>query len=302
MSKLDEELTGRFGKAERPLPVDPELFAGLLKKRVRRERMKRASTVGLVLAIGLAGATAYLFAERGTTVRPASTASSSAGATVGASIPGVPFPACHVTNATYFVGSLGHQDGFGAVYLFARGSPSAPCPEVASGNAYFALYRGGVQLKSEPTIFGPIDCTQGCRIFTTPDIDGRVALAVVVDHGIGADSMELYRIHPEADPPFTQMSVVGQGASSPLIFDWGGIGASRAGASCVTVRNPSNGIAHQLDIWHAVLRGGTWHLVERFMTIDGDQVHLDHVARSSAADGFLPDGGGSAFCGSIGSR
>jgi len=302
MSKLDEELTGRFGRAERPLPGDPQLFAGLLKKRVRRERMKRASTVGLVLVIGLAGATAYLFAERDATVRPASTASSSAAATVGASIPGVPFPACHVTNATYFVGSLGQQEGFGTVYLFARGSRSALCPEVAAGNAYFALYRGGVQLTSEPSIFGPIDCIQGCRIFATPDIDGCVAIAVVADHREGADSMELFRIHPEADPPFTQMSVVRQGGSSPLMFDWGGIGASRAGASCVTVRYPGNQIAHQLDIWHALLRGGTWHLVERFMTIDGDQVHLDHVVRSSAADGFLPDGGGSGFCGSTGSR
>src|SRR5436190_1681069 len=74
MSKLDDELTGRFGKAERPLPVDPKLFAGLLKRRVRRERMKRASTVGLVLVIGVAGAMAYAVAERGATVQPGSTA------------------------------------------------------------------------------------------------------------------------------------------------------------------------------------------------------------------------------------
>ena len=84
MSKLDDELTGRFGKAERPLPVDPQLFAGLLKRRVRRERLKRASTVGLVLVIGLAGAMAYVLTERGATVQPGSTA------TISPTLPGGP--------------------------------------------------------------------------------------------------------------------------------------------------------------------------------------------------------------------
>src|SRR5437016_911458 len=128
MSKLDEELTGRFGMAERPLPIDPQLFAGLLKRRVRRERMKRASTVGLVLVIGVAGAVAYALAERGATVQPGSTATTSPAlpseAAVPATIPGVPFPACHPTSLTYlFPYSAG-----GSVYLFGRGAAGAACP------------------------------------------------------------------------------------------------------------------------------------------------------------------------------
>jgi hypothetical protein len=301
MSKLDEELTGRFGKAERPLPVDPQLFAGLLKRRVRRERMKRASTVGLVLVIGVAGAMAYALAERGTTRQPESTATISPAlpsqAAAAATIPGVPFPACHPTSLNYY----SERSEYGSIYLFGRGTAGAACPELNSRNAYLGLNVGNLGSGPKPQIFGPIDCFTGCRIFGAPDIngDGRPELAVVVVDGTGADSIELYRIHPSADPPFTQMTTVIRGLRTPLAFDWGSTSNYRAGANCVTVGMPTTGLGDELDIWHADLRGNTWHLVERFMAIDGDQVHLDHVERSSAveADGFLPDGRGTNFCG-----
>jgi hypothetical protein len=300
MSKLDEDLTERFVKAERQLPVDPQLFSGLLRKRVRRERMKRASTVGLVLVIALAGTMAYALAERGATLQPASTTISHAVpslAAVGASIPGVPFPACHATSVTYY----SERSQYGSIYLFARGSMGAACPELDSRNAYLGLNVGNLGPGPKPQIFGPIDCFKGCRVFGAPEIEGygHVALAIVVVDGTGADSIELYRIHPSADPPFTQMTTVIQGRRVPLVFDWGNTGNYRAGANCVTVGKPTTGLGDELDLWHAELRGDTWHLVQRFMALDGDQVHLDHVERSSAAgaDGFLPDGGGTNFCG-----
>jgi hypothetical protein len=301
MSKLDEDLTGRFGKAERRLPVDPELFAGLLKRRVRRERMKRANTVGLMLVIGLVGAMAYALAERRATLQPGSTATISPAlpsqAAVAATIPGVPFPACHATSLNYY----SERSEYGSIYLFGRGKTGAACPELDSRNAYLGLNVGNLGSGPRPQIFGPIDCFTGCRIFGAPDIngDGRPELAVVVVDGTGADSIELYRIHPSADPPFTQTASVIQGRRVPLAFDWGSIGNYRAGANCVTVGKPTTGRGDELDVWHAELRGDTWHLIQRFMAIDGDQVHLDHVERSSAvgADGFLPDGGGTNFCG-----
>jgi hypothetical protein len=299
MSKLDEDLTERFGKADRPLFVDPELFTGLLK-RVRRERMKRVSTGGLVLAIALGGTMAYVIAERGASVRPASTATISPAvpslATVGATIPGVPFPACHATSVTYF----SEFSATGSVYLFGRGRAGTPCAELDSRNTYLGLNVGNLGPGPEPQIFGPIDCFEGCRIFGAPDIDGdgHVELAIVVG-GSGADSIELYRVRPAADLPFTQMTTLIRGRRVPLAFDWGSAPNYRAGANCVTVGKPNSGLGDELDIWHAELRGTTWHLVQRFMAIDGDQVHLDHVERSSAvgADGFLPDGGGTDFCG-----
>jgi hypothetical protein len=301
MSKLDEELTGRFGKAERPIPVDPQLFAGLLKRRVRRERMKRASTVGLVLVISVAGATAYVLAARGATVQPGSTATTSPAlptqAAVAATIPGVPFPACHPTSLTYF----SRYSAAGSIYLFGRGEAGAACPDLESRNAYLGLNVGNLGPGPKPQIFGPIDCFKGCRIFGAPDIDGdgRPELAVVVVDGTGADSIELYRIEPHADQPFTQITYLANGKRTPLYFDWGGVGAYRSGAYCFTSGPAGSGLGDELVIWDAHRSAGAWHLVQRFMQIGADTVHLDHVERSSAvgAGGFLPDGGGTDFCG-----
>jgi hypothetical protein len=301
MSRLDEDLTERFASAERHLPVDPQLFAGLLKKRVRRDQMKRASTVGLVLAIGLAGTTAYVLGARSPTVQHASTATISLAvpsqATVGATIPGVPFPACHATSVTYY----SERSQYGSIYLFARGSAGAACPELDSRNAYLGLNVGNLGPGPEPQIFGPIDCFKGCRIFGAPNIEGygHVALAIVVTEGTGADAIELYRIQPAADPPFTQMTTVIRGRRTPLYFDWGTTPNYRAGANCVTARKQISGLQHELDIWYAHLRGGSWHLVERFMAIDGDHVYLDHIARSTVGADGLPHGGGTDFCGAL---
>jgi hypothetical protein len=303
MSKLDEDLTERFAKAQRELPADLHLFAGLLRKRVRRERMKRASTVGLVFAIGLAGATAYALAERRATVQLAATATISRAlpsqAAVGATIPGVPFPACHATSLTYF----SKYSEAGSIYLFGRGRAGYACPELDSRNAYLGLNVGNLGPGPKPRIFGPIECFKGCRIFGAPDIDGdgQVELAIVVVDGSGADSIELYRIHPAVDPPFVQMTAVIRGRRTPLAFDWGSAPNFRVGANCVTTGKRATGLGDELDIWHAELQGTTWHLAERFMAIDGDQVHLDHIERSSAVgtDEFLPDGGGTDFCGAL---
>ena len=301
MSKLDEELTERFGKAERPLPVDPQLFAGLLKKRARRERMNRASTVGLVLVIGLAGAMAYALAERGGSVQPGSTATVSPAfpsqAAVAATIPGVPFPACHPTSLTY----LSPYSAAGSIYLFGRGTAEGPCPELNGRNAYLGLNVGNLGPEPKPQIFGPIDCFTGCRIFGAPDIDGdgRPELAVVVVDGTGADSIELYRIEPHADPPFTQITYLANGKRTPLSFDWGDAGTYRSGAYCFTSGPAGSGPRDELVTWYADRSPGAWHLVQRFMRIDGATVQLDHVERSSAvgAAGLLPDGGGTDFCG-----
>jgi len=287
MSKLDEELTERFGKAERPLPVDPQLFAGLLKKRARRERMNRASTVGLVLVIGLAGAMAYALAERGGSVQPGSTATVSPAfpsqAAVAATIPGVPFPACHPTSLTYF----SPYSAAGSIYLFGRGTAEGPCPELNGRNAYLGLNVSNLGPEPKPQIFGPIDCFTGCRIFGAPDIDGdgRPELAVVVE--------------PHADPPFTQITYLANGKRTPLSFDWGDAGTYRSGAYCFTSGPAGSGPRDELVTWYADRSPGAWHLVQRFMRIDGATVQLDHVERSSAvgAAGLLPDGGGTDFCG-----
>ena len=139
------------------------------------------------------------------------------------------------------------------------------------------------------------------RIFGAPDIDGdgRPELAVVVVDGTGADSIELYRIEPHADPPFTQITYLANGKRTPLSFDWGDAGTYRSGAYCFTSGPAGSGPRDELVTWYADRSSGAWHLVQRFMRIDGATVQLDHVERSSAvgAAGLLPDGGGTDFCG-----
>src|SRR5438552_15109317 len=267
MSKLDEELTGRFGKSERPLPIDPQLFAGLLKRRVRRERMKRASTVGLVLVIGVAGAVAYALAERGATVQPGSTATISPAlsseAAVAATIPGVPFPACHATSLNYY----SERSEYGSIYLFGRGTAGAACPELDSRNAYLGLNVGNLGPGPKPQIFGPIDCFTGCRIFGAPDIngDGKPELAVVVVDGTGADEIELYKIEPHSDPPFAQVMTIEAGKKVPFSFDWGGRHGYRSGATCPTTSEPTNqhpnppkSASCSFGVRDAAVPSGTW--------------------------------------------
>jgi hypothetical protein len=301
MSKLDDEVAERLTRAQKPIFVDPELFAGLAKAKLRRERRKRVTALGSVVAIGALGVATFALANRSGSMSPVATGTTPRGfvspGTAATSIPGIPFPACHVSTSTYFAPDVG------AIYLFGRGSKDKACPaDLEAGNAYLAVYRPGlITPRSKPDIVGPLECATGCRIFGEPDIDGDgyPELAVVVVDGAGADSIELYRVRPTADPPITQIMVSSPNGPTPIAFDWGGVGNYRSGASCLTVGPSGTGRGDELDVWYANRRKGTWHLVQRFLQIGGDLFHLDHVERSSADNvkGFLPDGGGTDFCG-----
>jgi hypothetical protein len=292
MSKLDDEVIDRLRTAEKPVFVDPELFAALTETKSRRERRRRLGVLASVIAVITVGAGAFALANQNGLTAPVATGASPSGfvspGTAGASLPGVPFPACHVSSITYVAPDVG------AVYLFAAGSENS-CPDVAGGNAFVAVYEPGlITPRSKPQLVGPIDCATGCRIFGTPDIDldGHPELAIVVVDGTGADSIELYRLRPDGHPPIVQIEAPSPNGPTPLSFDWGGVGVYRAGASC------SRTEPNVLDVWTAEERGGDWHVVQRFLRLHGSRVAGSSTSRyTTGLPGSLPAGGGNDFCG-----
>jgi hypothetical protein len=293
MSKLDEELEGRFRGLERPVFVDPDLFTRLVQRRFRRERAKRVGALAVVVALVAVGAGGFALlsgSDRGgaepATSGPPSFTSQPA---VAASLPGVPFPACHVSSVHNFMGTSPYG---GIVYMFSRGTSTGACPDVDAGNAYIALDRRGQGNANDTQVFGPIDCFKGCRVFGTPDLDGdaKAELAVVVVDGNGADSIELYRMDPNSDPPFQQINTIVSHKPMPVFFDWGGGGDYRAGAVC------SQSSPRTFDVWHARLRDGKWQVVQQFMRLRGTTLIPTGTGKyATSLAGNLPSGG-SYFC------
>jgi hypothetical protein len=172
------------------------------------------------------------------------------------------------------------------VYLFARGPESGPCPDLAPGNAFLALYPDFIQLSSKPTIYGPIECFNACRVFGTPDINLQgPELAVVVMEHEGVDSIELYHVDAHSDPPFTLINVLDRGKRTPLRFDWGSLGDYRAGAVC------SASSPRTLDVWHARLRNGKWQVIQEFIRLKGTTAVLSGTGKYvTGLAGNLPAG------------
>jgi hypothetical protein len=289
MSKLDEELEGRFRALERPVSVDPALFTRLVRRRSRRERAKRLGAVVFVGGLVAAGAGVFALANgsgrNGTEPATSGPPRFTSQPAVGASLPGVPFPACHATTMPEYSGLAG------TVYLFARGPESGPCPDVASGNAFLALYTDAFRLSSKPIIFGPIECFSGCRIFGSPDLNLKgPVLAVVFMEREGVDTIELYRVTPHSDTPFKLITVVNRGTRKPLRFDWGGTDDYRAGAVC------SQSTPRTFDIWRARLLDGKWQVVQHFVRLRGTTAVPSGSGKYSTGLAANLPFGGSDFC------
>jgi hypothetical protein len=292
MSRLEEEVTDLLANAQKPIFVNPDLFAALANAKVHRERRRRLGALASVIAIVTAGVTAFVLANRNTS-SPASRGPSSTAiptqAAGGASIPGVPFPACHTTTLVYY----SESPEYGPISMFARGTTKL-CPDMAVGNAYLGFNVGRTSPGPKPIVFGPIECFQGCRIFGAPDIDGdgKPELSVVVTDGEGFDRIELYRIRPKAATPFAAITTSLVGQETPVSFDWFDTGDSRAGATCSKTENDV------LDIWSATKQGGDWHVVQEFLRIRGTRVVSHWTGRyTTGLAAGLPAGGGSEFCG-----
>jgi hypothetical protein len=284
MSKLDEELERRFCTSQRPVYVDPSLFTRLVQRRSRRERAKRLGALAFVVGLVAVGAGVFAITSgsdrNGTEPATSDAPSLTAEPAVGAMLPGVPYPACHATTMP------GYSGVGGTVYLFARGPESGLCPDVASGNAFLALYPDFLRLSSKPTIFGPIECFNSCRVFGSPYITLKgPELAVVVMEHEGVDTIELYHVEARSETPFMLINVLERGKRTPLRFDWGIHGDYRAGAVC------SQSSPRTLDVWHARLEEGKWHVVQQFMRLRGTTMIPSGTGKyATSLAGNLPSG------------
>jgi DNA-directed RNA polymerase specialized sigma24 family protein len=292
----EEALTERFESAIRHAEADPQLFERLVTSMTRRETTtKRAKTVVAAAVAVAIGAGAVALAHRSPTDRaaPTPTATLEPGLPAdAASIPGVPFPACHVSVTHSFSGGW-----FGVVYLFGRGLPSVSCFKLGPSPVYLALDRGGAGLPKDTVVFGPIECDLGCRAFATGDVDGDgwAELAVVALDAPRADTIDLYRVHPDAVPPFRQITMVAGGERVPFSFQWGGTGAFRSGAICATA---SDSRTSSIDAWTATRHGGVWQVEERFYAFHGVTATRVGSRRSSTTStNRLPGGLSLQFCG-----
>jgi DNA-directed RNA polymerase specialized sigma24 family protein len=291
----EEALTERFESATRHAGADPQLFERLVTSMTRRATTKRVKTVAVAAVAVALGAGAYAVAHRSPTDRATPTPTATLEPAIpadAASIPGVPFPACHVSATHSFSGGW-----FGVIYVFGRGLPSVSCLKLGPSPVYLALDRGGAGRPKDTVVFGPIECDLGCRAFATGDVDGDgwAELAVVALDAPRADTIHLYRVHPDAVPPFRQITMVAGGERIPFSFQWGGTGAFRAGATCASA---SDSRTPNLDVWTATRRGGVWHVEERFYAFQGVTATRVGSRRSSTTrTNLLPGGPSLEFCG-----
>jgi DNA-directed RNA polymerase specialized sigma24 family protein len=276
----DEALTERFNGAARHRQADPQLFERLVASMARRETTRRARTVVAVVLVVAAGAGIVALTERSPMdeASPSPTGGSRIPADA-ATLPGVPFPACHVSVTHSFASS----GWFGVVYLFGKGSPSVHCLKLGSTPTYLAIDTSGVGRPSQTVVFGPIHCELACRAFATADIDGDrwAELAVVAADRPDADTIELYRVRPDAPTPLRQMTTVVSGAPVRFSFAWGGAGPFHSGATCPDTGVPAT---TDLDVWHAMRRDGVWHLRETFYAVHGVSVTKVGGKRSLVAE------------------
>jgi DNA-directed RNA polymerase specialized sigma24 family protein len=287
----DDALAERFEHATRHGAADPQLFEGLVASMTRRETTKRVRTVvvaGVTIALAFA-IIAVMNASPSERATPTPTTEPAIPADA-AALPGVPFPACHVSVTHSFASS----GWFGVVYIFGKGSPAVPCLKLGSTPTYLALDTGGAGRPSDTVVFGPIQCELACRAFATADIDGDgwAELGVVVADRTGADAIELYRVRPDALTPIRQMTTVVAGSSAPFSFEWGGAGPFRSGAICTGTTGTAT---PDLDVWHAMRRDGVWHLRETFYAVHGVSLSKVGGKRSSTNEAGLPES--LDFCG-----
>jgi hypothetical protein len=209
MSRIDERLTQRFRRAERPVPLDG-LFENVDERRGRRIRARKVGVVVLatIVLLGTTGGvwvlsrvfpqTQPLAAQPTNEPSPEQTGGPSQ--TPSPSGPVVPdlrlgFPTCNVSSVTGFFQDKSTK---GTAYVATKKGDVGRCPQPDDSFNVIAVDLDDDGLAD--LSYGPIECMLECRVFAAPDLnDDGVAELLVVQQGGSVPGLRPYAVSRDGD-------------------------------------------------------------------------------------------------------
>jgi hypothetical protein len=205
-------------------------------------------------------------------------------------IPGVPQPACNVSEVTgdFWSGTSS------TVYFYQRKLDVGGCPAPGDGFTVVGIAPHGGDVTGS---YGPLGCHPACHIFAAPDIDGDGLAELAISQTRSASTVffTLYRV-VETAPGVTGPTLVlisRQGSTDQ--FAWGGPVTHPEGARC------QDGVyGRSFWVWQASPLAGsaTYHVSEEEGVLTGNKVK-DVMENSYDVSDFstLPGEGGATLCG-----